>query len=394
MDQFKMDAKKVDQAMDANQLNLLRMVESRIVEIVQIENDVKKKYPKLFTQRLPRYMRRRAGSHNPYRIPKWLRNTRLTTRDRRKLYCYRQRLRFRKHKRILDKHARHRFKDPNKSLLHKWFAKRFKMDKKPQEGMEFVPLHNNTKNFRNLYRQTRYGCAFISMAHLVAFKVNSPYDTATIDALNELTRSVSGFTFAARALELGRYEVVIHLYETSLAAAHQRSKSSPPKKVYTHLCPAIVHNNKTHWTLWVPRVVADRVDKLLTTVELPHCRVAPRDAIRIRLVGPDAHRRAAAIALDPVKHEQAIEDVELRLMKSHKFHTTIGRYFEEKDASFTYYQTDPISVDVVFRNRRKGRMLWHQLVRNKAHLVGGKRDVDELLLKRYADCFQLKPDCE
>lgn len=386
MDQFKLDARKAEEAQDANQLNLLRMVESRIVEIVQIEKDVKRKFPRLFIQRLPRFMRRRAGSHNPMRIPKWLRTTKLTSKDRKKLYAYRRRLRFIKHKRILERHARHRFKDPNKCLLHKWFAKRFKMDKKPQEGMEFVPLHNNTKNFRNLYRQTRYGCAYISMAHLVAFRVNSPYDTNTIDTLNELTRSISGFTFAARALESGRYEVVVHLYE--------KSATGLPKKSYRHLCPAIVHNNSTHWTLWVPRTVADQVDKLLASTELPHCRVAPRESIRLRLVGPEAHNEAARIASDVKKHQEAIEDVELRLAETYKLYTTIGRLVEEKDALFTYYQTDPMSVDIVFRNKSKGRLLWHKLVKNKAHLVGGKRDVDELLLKTFKRNFYLKPDCE
>jgi hypothetical protein len=385
------DLKKTDQAEDPNQLNLLRMVESRIVEIVQIENDVKKKYPKLFQQRLPRYMRRRAASHNPIRVPKWCRSTKMTAKKRSKLFLYRRRIRFIKHKRILKRHARHRFKNPQKTLLHKWFAKRFKMGKDPQDGLEFVPLHNNTKNFRNLYRQTKYGCAYISMAHLVAFKINANYDTGTIEKLNRLTRTISGFTFAARALESGRYEVVIHLYETS---ATSRRNRKCPQGAYKYVCPAIVHNDTTHWTIWVPKNARETVEKLLATTQLPYRLVAPSDATRVRLVGPDAHREAARIALDAKKHEEAIQDVELRLARTHKFCTTIGRYVEEKNALFTYYQTEPSSVDVVLRNRRDGRMLWHRLIKNRSHLVGGKRDFDELLLERYGECFRLKPDCD
>lgn len=381
MDQFT----KETQDGGRNQLNLLRMIESRIVEIIQIEKDVKKKYPKLAQQRLPRYMRRRAASHNPARIPSWLRCRGLKSKSRKKLSAYRRRVRFMKHKRILMRHARHRFKDPNKTLLHKWFAKRFKMDRSSEGTVEFVPLHNNTKNFRNLYRQTQNGCAFISMAHLVAIKVEGPYNTKTIDSLNRLTTSISGFTFAARSLEFGKYEVVIHLYDTS-------ESSTDRKQIY--LCPAIVRYHENFWTIWVPRALATRVGQLLDSIELTHSRINPRDSVRIRIVGPEAQNEALKIASDTKKHEEAIDDVANRLPKSFKFNSTIGRFLEEKSALFTYYQTWPLSVDVVFRNKRAGRLLWYNLVKNRAHLVGGRRDFDELLVKRFAESFQLKPDCD
>lgn len=389
MDQFREDLKKT--ARSGEELNLLRMLESRICEVIQIEKEVKKKHPKLFTQRLPRYMRRRAASHNPNRIPKWLRNStskraqdKLTSRERYRLYKYRMKLRLAKHKRILKRHSLHRFKDPNKSLLHKWFAKRFKMLTK-EANLEWVPSHNNTKNFRNLYRQTRYGCAYFLLGQLVAFKLEATLSAPTIAKLNEFCNSTSGFTFAARSLENGNYEVVIHLYEVSL--------DEEGKKQYDHVCPAFVSANVKGKTLslWVPRVTADMVENMLNDTQLAYEKLPPRETVRLRLVGPDARREAMKLATDPGAHESAITDTDRRLLRSQKFGLTIGRHVEELNASFTYYQTDPQSVDLILRNKKAGRMMWHKLVKNRAHLVGGKRDVEELFKDK--ECFQLKPDC-
>lgn len=390
MDQFKRDLK--NNAGSSTDLNLLRMLESRIVEVIQIEKEVKKKYPKLFTQRLPRYMRRRAASHNANRIPKWLRcstskraQNKLTAKDRRRLYKYRERIRHAKSKRVLRRHSQNKFKDPNKSILHKWFAKRFKMETK-QLGLEWVPLHNNTKNFRNLYRQTRYGCAYFSLAHLVAFRVEATLDTATIKTLNQFCHPASGFTFAARSLENGRYEIVIHLYETKLGEKKSEGQ-------HEHVCPALVAYNvqAKRLTMWVPRLNVARVQGILKATNLVHEMLPPRETVRIRLMGPYARKEAMKISVKMKVHEEAIFDVDRRLLASHKLGLTIGRHIEETSACFTYYQTDPQSVDIVIRNKALGRMLWHKMIKNKAHLVGGKRDVDELFKEK--ECFQLKPDC-
>lgn len=40
-------------------------------------------------------------------------------------------------------------------------------------------------------------------------------------------------------------------------------------------------------------------------------------------------------------------------------------------------------MDLIFKGKQ-GRLLWHILVKNKAHLVGGYRDLDRLLpVKKY-----------
>lgn len=288
------------------------------------------------------------------------------------------------------KHSRHKYKDPNKSLLHKWFAKRFKMG--AQEPLLHVPLHNNTKNQRNLYRQSRSGCAYLAFGHLspikLTFELSEDYPSSAhrhLEALNMICREISGFTFIARSLTGGRYEVVIHLFDP-----HRQSKA--------FICPALVNlsynDDKTsmYLTLWVPKEKLADVNEHLELVSEESSknfsieRIFPRRWFRVRLVGPSAHKEAQRIAENKEAHLEAINDTENRLTES--MGSTIGRYLEEKTANFTYYNTVPKTVDVVFKNS-EGRLLWHKLVKNRAHLVGGHRDIERLLTE---DCFQIKPD--
>lgn len=391
MDEFLTETPKTRGSSD---INLLNMIESRIIEIIQIEDECKRKLPKLYHQRLPRFMRRRAASHNPKRIPK----KRISSepgkaKSRKKLIKYRNRLRFRKRKRVSNKHARHKFKDVNKCLLHKWFAKRFKFGKK--EPLLYVPLFNNTKNQRNLRRQSKFGCAYLSLAHLVpiqlslaSFKcVSDLY--AQLEHLNQLSDQLSGFTFCARALEGGHYELAVHLYKVN---------SSPRE----YICPALVNllkpavksDQPVRLTLWVPRDKAGEVTNDLQTIS-DNCdnkfgikRLKPRDFTRIRLVGPRAQEETEKIVVNKKKCELAIQDAAMKLDRFYGL--SIGRHLKEDLVELTYFNTKPLCVDIVFKTE-KGRMLWYKLIKNKAHLVGGHRDIDRLLLDEE---FKLLPDYE
>lgn len=386
-------AKQANSSRD--EINLLNMIESRIMEVIQIEDECKKKLPKLYHQRLPRFMRRRAASHNIKRLPKKLRpppNSNYGKKDRKKLLIYRRRIRFRKHKRVLKKHRRHKYKNPDKCLLHNWFAKRFKI---ASEGeLKYVPLYNSTKNQRNLYRQTRYGCAYLSLAHLVPIQLElsglkeDSVLTNQLENLNRFTLEVSGFTFCAKSLEMGNYEIAVHLYKLNTL----------PREYLCYSLVSLSRNEENNeysgrtFTLWVPRVNFEEVFETLTSIskdcikEFKVKKIYSRDWIRTRLIGPEAREEAIKIANDVSKHESASEDTDMRLNLS--LGLTIGRYFEEISTSFTYYHTKPYTVDVVFK-LKEGKMLWYKLIKNKAHLVGGYRDLNRLLV---AEWFQVKPD--
>lgn len=395
MDQFRKETQAKQAISSRDEINLLNMIESRIMEVIQIEDECKKKLPKLYHQRLARFMRRRAASHNIKRLPRKFRppaNSSYGTKSRKKLLKYRQRLRFRKHKRILRKHRGHNYKDPNKCLLHNWFAKRFRMISEGE--LKHVPLHNSTKNQRNLYRQTRYGCAYLSLAHLVPIQLelgcqaDSFISTNQLENLNKFTMGTSGFTFCAKSLARGNYETVVHLYKLN---------TSPRE----YLCYSLVSLSGCRdrekpldlkLTLWVPRVNYEEVFEILASIsrgcvnEFVIKRINPRDWIRVRLLGPEARDEALKIANNESEHKSASQDTDMRLNSS--LGLTIGRYIDEKSTSFTYYNTKPHTVDIVFKSK-EGKMLWYKLIKNRAHLVGGYRDLDRLLV---SECFQIKPD--
>lgn len=398
MEEFKDEIKMKKEERRKDDLNMLNMIESRIMEIIQIEDECKRKLPKLYNQRLPRFMRRRAACHDARRLPRKMRPTTPTaygSKSRKSLMRFRCRTRFQKHKRILRKYTKSKYKEPNKCLLHKWFAKRFKMI---DNGLlEHVPYHNNTKNQRNLYRQTRYACAYLSMAHLIPIQLtfNYPNDSWQFDNILEklnqqLTTCIAGFTFCASAIKQGRYEVGVHLYK-------------PNKSPREYVCLAFAQlgnsqyegdGKQTRLTLWLPRDKCQEIYSYLEKIskESPAeifnlKKIHPRDWIRLRLVGPDAREESLKLAADPDLHKSAIADADLRLTNP-SFGISIGRYIEEKFACFTYYNTYPNSVDIVLK-KANGRMLWHKLIKNKAHLVGGYRDLERLLV---ADCFNITPD--
>lgn len=365
-------------------IHLLSLIESRIGEIILIEKESKRKQPKLYSQRLPRFMRRRAASHNIKRLPKYIRNRlrpneKSATKDRTSLIRYRRRLRHRKHKRVLRKHVGANFNNPMKCLLHKWFAKRFKMGS--IDSLKHVPIHNSTKNQRNLYRQSLYGCAYISMANLIAIQLqlgpNKTNDDRCLlidklEKLNMMTNEPSGFTFFAIALEKSRYEVTIKLFDDNKQ----------------FICNAFVYldnyerkSESNSITIWVPRncheCICDKLNQISKQCkkEFKVETIMPKDWTRIRLLGPNAHQEALRICDDIDEHKLTIEDTLKRCKSSFGF--LLGRHVLDKHANFTYFNTNPESVDIVFKGK-PGRLLWYKLTKNRAHLVGGQRDLDRL----------------
>lgn len=361
-----------------SEINLLNMIESRILDILQMEQEAKRKRPKLFSQRLPRFMRRRAACHNIKRLPRKLQSRSTSGKSRKSLMKFRRRDQFRRHKRILRKHSKHDFQDPTKCLIHKWFAKRFKLAK--DEPWKNVPLYNNTKNRRNLYRQSVYGCAYFSMGHLIPIsltlcipdKKSKFMMLDQLEKLNKLTNESSGFTFCAISLEKCRYELTIKLFDVR----------------QEYICDALVYldnyddpKSSTKITLWVPRDKHQNIcDKLRTiSADCKHpfeiSTIMPRELIRIRLVGPDARERALSICEDREKHEMAISETDIKCRRV--FGCLMGRFEKGIVTDVIYFNTEPNIVDIVFKGP-KGRMLWYKLIKNNSHLVGGQRDFEIL----------------
>lgn len=291
------------------------------------------------------------------------------------------------------------------------------------------------------------------MAHLNAIQLtfNSSLSVGELKCqlmqLNQLAFEISGFTFNARALSNTNYETLIHLYKPTENAIIEReyicSIMARLSSIGNIECPERAKQHKdaskppTRLIMWVPKEkLRDLVDYLNHIAEhmeekkFTVSKILPSEQTRIRLVGPDAWTQAVKVSSETAPlagqptaietklsttkldakpecqvdvpnesiettsaHYLAQGDASQRLgsandYRGSSFGLTIGRYVEEESVDFIYYNTEPKVVDLIFKGKR-GRLLWHILVKNKAHLVGGYRDLDRLLS---IEKYKLVPD--
>lgn len=133
-----------------DEVSIEAWVKARNVEIAALAEECKVKLPQQMSQRLPRYMRRRAASGNPKRIPKsvrpWWLDEKPSVKKKKK----------QKPKRIpasLAIRSRNkRNQDPTRSPIHVWLAKRFKIQLMWNRR---IAWSNCTKNQRSLFRKSK-----------------------------------------------------------------------------------------------------------------------------------------------------------------------------------------------------------------------------------------------
>lgn len=107
-------------------------------------------------------MRRRAASNNPKRLPKALQEL-ISKSD----------LKPKKKRKINKRRIATRNKDPRRTLLHLWFAKRFKLEFK---WNQLVPYKNNNKNQRVLFRCSKRGYTVFYMSFIKSFLIEYQQD--------------------------------------------------------------------------------------------------------------------------------------------------------------------------------------------------------------------------
>lgn len=133
------------------EISIYNCIQSHIVEINYLKKESKTKKCKSAFQRLPRHMRRRAASNNPKRLPKsvqaLIQNNEVAKKKRKKRIFRRR-------------------NDPRWTILHIWFAKRFKLN---LQWNIFVPIKNNVKNQRILYRSTKHGYTVFYLPFIKSF---------------------------------------------------------------------------------------------------------------------------------------------------------------------------------------------------------------------------------
>ena len=155
-------------------INFNSFVEQRSTEIAKFLNDLEMDTKKTGHQALPKSVRRRAMSHNRYRIPLKLRRNidqELEKAERmQKLPKCRKHIRKRRHL----VHA-YKLRDTKNKWLstHIWAAKRMKMISYYGFKIAYTP---NNKSFRSAYRYTRHSCTVTDVSYMYALCMTSQND--------------------------------------------------------------------------------------------------------------------------------------------------------------------------------------------------------------------------
>ena len=147
------------------EINIHRLINSHIVEIHSLKRQCKTKACKQTLQRIPRHMRRRAASNNPKRMPKALQQQHggnsfnaggggNQQTSKKKKAGDQNGPRKKRKKKSKSEHVKRRNANPLRTPLHLWFAKRFKLH---LSWGQLMPLKNNVKNQRTLYRCSKAG---------------------------------------------------------------------------------------------------------------------------------------------------------------------------------------------------------------------------------------------
>lgn len=158
-----MDATGRKDVMLPQQISLIGMIQSRCSEINQLINDITSRSPKLASQRLPIHMRRRAASHNINRLPSKARKLMSKWNQGQKSgeVPEKKKKKQRKSKKAVVISQTKREAKPDRTLLHLWFVKRFKMLKVFNSTL---PSHNNTKNQRKIHKHSKDDCIHFYLA--------------------------------------------------------------------------------------------------------------------------------------------------------------------------------------------------------------------------------------
>lgn len=171
-----MDKPKITKELP-DSINVVNHVSGRIRELKKIYNDVAtKKSEMLIHQMLPNFMRRRAMSHNPKRLPVKYRQIHRSQMAKSGLEDKKKKKPSRKYRRktsnLLDEYLR-RTKAYIWLETHIWHAKRFKM--KNLWGYK-IPFTPNDKRYKASYRAAVKHCLLQDISYYHCIELSGPFE--------------------------------------------------------------------------------------------------------------------------------------------------------------------------------------------------------------------------
>jgi hypothetical protein len=376
------------------EIYLFKMLESRSLEVNALNIECKTKAPKLSSQRLPRFMRRRASSHNPKRVPKSIRQSVIKKLNETKTKSKTKKKNKKKfvNKKKLETSIKNRNHRKDRTVLHVWFAKRFKME---LYWNCLLPKNNTTKNSRILYNSSKNDCVFYYLAFCQCIQIDYSLSNREhlINYLSHFTHSDIGCGFGAKIYEMANREGITVLYDYD----------SYPFDAITS-CYFLWNQSFSKLWLWVHISVYDQVFERLThrMTDSTYFKFNRRNGQleRFRLIGPKAHELLS----------NCFKFNFIEIFNSDPTTTQTVHYFRfnETNPSLINYNECNLFKDVTHNNERSleydfliilknnafnkrfstdiivlsesAKQLWHSITKNRSHKVGGIRDIEMIAL--------------
>lgn len=193
-------------------INLVAHVHDRLEVIKKVYNEVNMcKADKLIHQSLPNYMRRRAMSHNPKRVPLKYRQIHINQMEKSGLQKTKKRpsRRYRRKPSNLMKEYVRRQQKNVWMETHIWHAKRFHME--DLWGYK-IPVAPCDKRFRAAYKATSSHCLAQDISYIGCIQIYGPFEVLK-EKLSRLTSSECGLSIIAKSFLSGAREGSAELFE-------------------------------------------------------------------------------------------------------------------------------------------------------------------------------------
>ncbi|XP_053205234.1 uncharacterized protein LOC128389637 [Panonychus citri] len=371
-----------EQAKLPQEISLISLIQSRYSEIKQIINEFKTTSPKLASQKLPIHMRRRAASHNVKRLPSKTRliverkskGKELTSDSKEKKR--KQKRKYQNGKKVNLSHAVREAKC-DRSLLHLWFVKRFKMI---NLFNQLVPNYNTTKNLRKLHRMSKKGCIHFYFPYYKSIIVR-------IDDIDLVSKKLGQFTksnfdsFFSGPVALGFTSKWVQFFKDSDSQSQIMGPGylifDKKNNILIIWCHTLIHSEISNKLFFIcgGKVSDDekiyQLFSLIGSESLHHLKKTLGDCGSFL---PDNFQDGNILTIEGDKILN--EPIGEKSSQPHR-RIEISQDNNENLTSLIIHMVKMNNRELIFLSTPypKAKDFWYKLVKNRTHLVGGLRDI-------------------
>lgn len=305
-------------------------------------------------------MRRRAASNNPKRVPKALQELLPKTETKAK-----------RKRKVNKRRIKARNRDPRRTILHLWFAKRFKLELK---WNQLVPYKNNAKNQRILYRCSKRGYTVFYLSFLKSFLLEAVDKQGLLDLFSHFCCHSDWKTLQQTPND---HQCVLHFYKCDQYPLHL-------------VGPCQIVPLTTGF--WITSHISV-YDEIITELSDKDSSIKINQNLNcsyIRLYGPKASSQIEKRLLLKKTWQECQVDFSLNKFYSLKSHQqiTIADFIRSTQTNNNDSDTIAVkrhlqgcfeAIDIVTVNSSL-KTVWNALNKNLGHLVGGLRDLQVMAI--------------